>query len=46
MPLDGDALAKAFGCNDLKIANQVCRAQIGEFERAVWMDTVVSVRKA
>ena len=35
MPLNGDALATAFGGNDLQVASQLCRAQIGEFQRAV-----------
>ncbi|MHA1153922.1 MAG: 4Fe-4S binding protein, partial [Alphaproteobacteria bacterium] len=35
IPLDGNALAKAFGGDAPKIANQLCRARIGEFQRAV-----------
>ncbi len=35
IPLDGDALAKAFGGSNPQVVSQLCRAQIGEFQRAV-----------
>ena len=35
MPLDADALARALGGEDLQIVSHLCRAQIGEFQRAV-----------
>lgn len=34
MPLAGPALAKACGAGAAEIASQLCRAQLGEFERA------------
>ncbi len=43
MPLDGSALAKALGCEAPTVHTQLCRSQLGEFQRAVVGDQPVVV---
>jgi len=43
MPLDGKALAKACGLDGLEINSQLCRSQLGNFQRAVIGDQPVVV---